>query len=83
VGRRRERRTSLCGFHLRRLHEGAYSIRRERDGSLRFEARNGRPMRVTPGTANALGNGERRDVVHTLFVLCTNAEYRERQAHSP
>ncbi len=40
-------------------------------------------MRVTPGTANSLGNGERSDVVHTLFVLCTNAEYRERQAHSP
>jgi len=43
-----------------------------------------RGLRVTPGTANALGNGERSDVVHTLFVLCTNAEYRERQAgHSP
>jgi len=101
---------SLCGFHHRRLHEGAYSIRRERDGSLRFEARNGQPIRaravglecagagsahlrhlhqgrglsMTAGTAGALSGGERCDVDHTLFVMFTNAEYRERQAgHSP
>ncbi|MBJ7601770.1 MAG: DUF222 domain-containing protein, partial [Candidatus Dormibacteraeota bacterium] len=37
---------SLCGFHHRRLHEGAYSIRHERDGSLSFEARNGKLIRA-------------------------------------
>ncbi|MBJ7601974.1 MAG: hypothetical protein JF888_02045, partial [Candidatus Dormibacteraeota bacterium] len=97
---------SLCGFHHRRLHEGAYSIRHERDGSLSFEARNGKLIRaqsqwldcasagaphlrelhhghgltMSAGTAGARSGGERCDVDHTLFVMFTNAEYREREA---
>ncbi|MBJ7602540.1 MAG: DUF222 domain-containing protein [Candidatus Dormibacteraeota bacterium] len=101
---------SLCGFHYRRLHEGAYTIGHQRDGSLSFEARSGRLIKgqsqrldcasagaphlrelhqgrgltMTAGTAGARSGGERCDVDHTLFVLCTNAEYRDRQAgHSP
>ncbi len=37
---------SLCGFHHRRLHEGAYTIGDQRDGSLSFAARNGKPIKA-------------------------------------
>ncbi|MGI8563246.1 MAG: HNH endonuclease signature motif containing protein [Candidatus Dormibacter sp.] len=52
---------SLCGFHHRRLHEGAYTIGHQRDGSLSFEARSGRLIK---------GQSQRRDAPVRVRRTC-------------
>ncbi|MGH7904214.1 MAG: DUF222 domain-containing protein [Candidatus Dormibacteraceae bacterium] len=48
---------SLCWFHHRRLHEGAYRIRPGEVGELRFESARGRPIVPAPLPLDPRGGG--------------------------